>query len=673
MLRRKNESGVMGFRGWTTWHVRLASSSQDPARLYSHLELQSMSDAPPQVEVVNLEDISSCTLVTSKRSKRRFNIALVDGRLLEMQADADGDDGADAQLWVACVLGAQRARRQWQEARLEVAAAVEAAAAHQQHACKLPYQMTLLEEAAGMEHDEECLRYLLNEVTSDSGTAPPPARVRAVLAVLAAPNSGRVHALAVALLFFSVEPALFADYLDVVASPALGTADVQNTLLAILLRGDADVATEASGGGGVQVSMREPVRQPHLWLPVLGCLQHCEIDVRAETLKDICSVMLGNRKNCVSLRSNGGWLRALLALMSKAEVRTAAGAAREVQRHVLLLIVEVLCDSFFNEPRFDTRLYAVLEDVRAFYVAGHDDTEGQEVARTVLLALCSKLGTRRCRFAIDDVGDSVEWQNLVALDLVLRRFVFQTAFWGAAETEVDGRAAAARRLASAAADHEHGLHWRDADQSSAHRPAADTELVKRVVSLLRALRCHDAEATVMMSKSDRAFRSHALEAYRFWRDSAELVAPLRLESVSSKLPAFRLALHDFVRVKGERARRKVLDKVASLCGAALSCGAPSLLDQPSMPAEKAAAAGAPGSACDVAGRPRSGALCRSREAPPPDYNPAHFVPPPSWEEFAASNSELLPPPEAESKKPDALAPEDVVVLAVWLSSIVNAM
>jgi len=320
-----------------------------------------------------------------------------------------------------------------------------------------------------------------------------------------------------------------------------------------------------------------PIMHHESWQAIFNCMQESDFEVRKSALEDVNTLLHDSFKNARSLERTAAWqtwIYQLLCDIPRKQNRT----QKTVYGYVLNSITLVHYAYFMESPHFHETICDSLNHLHMY--AGFNYASAQ-VAQTVLLALINKLTAQKNSLTSDTNYDSIKWKNMMSLWRLIRKFVFQTAFWKSEteeevaeeqemkpqETEkkkkdtapresiISTRASAderaklvqsleiqrrkkqeefclarcrslgnAKNMAEDPAEPlitDFGLHW---DENGY---PADIALLKKLNGLLKACYLEDFDPNLQSSgivKTDRDFLQNASQEAHYWLDATKILA-----------------------------------------------------------------------------------------------------------------------------------------------------
>lgn len=388
----------------------------------------------------------------------------------------------------------------------------------------------------------------------------------------------------------------FAQFMEIHCSGVKFNMEIKNALLAILLQTPAKVVDTTDK---LTVSFYMPVHNPSTWQALLVALKISDFPTRKAALEDVNTILHDNFENCRSLRRNEKWQSWIYEILTDVPKNKNADAVlKTVFAYCINVVTLIHYQYFMKKPYFAEVLMSSLYRLHNF---GASSSECQRVGGTMLAALSSKLGAQHKNFSSDK--DAVDWKNLYSLTRIIRKFVFQSAWWQSGNTAWEADAPGAPAVAPTAAvdpaaspvkvvpkmikhefvlsrarvakgdrtfddspmePTEQGLHWTDEGK------AADVALVVKVADLFKALRLHDynPDLNPNMAPKEKEFIQTAVREFEFWEDSKKFLETVQLVDIEDrKLISYRKMGHfceEWLASRSRSGRQSLLNDIDNI-------------------------------------------------------------------------------------------------------------
>lgn len=334
-----------------------------------------------------------------------------------------------------------------------------------------------------------------------------------------------------------------------------------------------------------------PIVHGDCWPALFNALQGCDLGLRQAALQDVTILLHNNPRGAESLMSSGDWQDSLFSLLGDVKQELLKEEpSKSVHSFITNTLTLVHAEAFFR-PDGIAFIDVLLHTLKRLHAYAGYNYESQSFAALMIATLCNKLASRSSGFSLD--RKTHHWTNLMQLLELARRFVFQSAYWKTDESksgaskgpkenqisiaEMRGKAPTASRQNNDKAAQDWmerqrggvvlrrnrvttklGLNMVDEDTPildyglhyDAEGAPADTQLVKSLQALLRALHVDTKQEGDMADPTEAAVLQKLFYESQFWKDSATLLAVVHVRQVKEhKLYTFRklsFALQKFV-------------------------------------------------------------------------------------------------------------------------------
>lgn len=291
--------------------------------------------------------------------------------------------------------------------------------------------------------------------------------------------------------------------------------------------------------------------------PLLAVLKGAKIELWKVPLSDITALLHDNIRNTELMAEGNDWQLWLLHLLTEFPKKA---RSEEPGKSIFALIVNnftlIHFNYFVDSDKFAAVIHSTIFRVHHF---GGSNRTCQSFLNILLGAMLSKLTAQKNVFGAD--YSTSLWTNLVVLLGVLRKFVFQSAYWQSApllgqlrsdmaasnedaEALVEMEAAqflmlrrplgkTARTWNSEVFDmRDFGVHWEPGYEG----PCVDLDLPKKITLLLQKLDVTTFTDDLMYGKSkrDREFLAQLQGEFEFWEDADTFLHQLRREDISRR-------------------------------------------------------------------------------------------------------------------------------------------
>jgi len=234
------------------------------------------------------------------------------------------------------------------------------------------------------------------------------------------------------------------------------------------------------------------------WGPIFHCMQESEFEVRRGALEDVNALLHDNFKNSRSVVRTPLWQHWIYLLLCDVPRHNQTATQKTVYAFLLNTLTLIHYSYFSEDPGFYT---VILESLQALHLFAGLNNASMKVGHTIMLALVNKLTAQKVSLSSDTNYDSKRWLNMLQLFRVMRRYVFQTAYWRSTnplDEEKDAedkkteeeKKKAAERAALVAAE-------RDGGVLSTEVPAKQQEDRQRLIKLMEDQRRQKQEEFVL--------------------------------------------------------------------------------------------------------------------------------------------------------------------------------
>lgn len=336
----------------------------------------------------------------------------------------------------------------------------------------------------------------------------------------------------------------------------------KDALMSILLLGhEVIVNIEPLGNIGFHRKIKTPAAFKALFL----ALKESDYEIRKLALADVTALLYENLPNCELLVTGNDWQAWLMPLLT--DIQKAKRNDEPIKTCYAFLVNNVTLvhyQYFLQSPKFAQVLNSSMYRIHQF---GGSNRECQLVMNTLLGALVNKLAAQKSQFSTDFT--KTEWVNFFELFPILKKYVFQTAYWqtlpflGLVFDKADATAEGDEPPSSPMqqqppADVEFetvliksrpnktdrtwnsegveikdfGLHWQPQDTGG----CVDVELCKKVHTLFVKLQVDkfNAELAQDKDKSEKEFLLRLQNEAEFWEDSGRFLGMMKREDISKK-------------------------------------------------------------------------------------------------------------------------------------------
>jgi len=302
------------------------------------------------------------------------------------------------------------------------------------------------------------------------------------------------------------------------------TTTVRQALFTLLLTDKPTVNVEKP----TTTAFYMPALHHLAWAPIFHCMQESDMEIRKQALEDVNTLLHDNFKNAKSIVRSPQWQAWIYLLLCDIPRHQQTATHKTVYAFLLNTITLIHYSYFAEDPDF----YAVVCDsLQSLHLFAGLNNASAKVAHTILLALINKISSQKVSLTSDTNYESKRWQNMAQLFRLLRKFIFQTAYWRSAsaaedekETAEDRKAEDAKKQA-AERDRDAGLLM----NSDVPAPKAQQEERQKLIRLMEEQRRKQQEEFVLAKsrvlKSDKDMNSEGEPAITdygvHWGDSGE--------------------------------------------------------------------------------------------------------------------------------------------------------
>lgn len=357
----------------------------------------------------------------------------------------------------------------------------------------------------------------------------------------------------------------FTSQIDIQCTGGRVSVSTKDALMSILLSGN-DVIKDIEPIGNI--GFHRKVKCPQVFGALFASLKESDYEIRKLALADITALLYENLPNCELLVNGNPWQAWMMSLLIDVpKDKKNEDPIKTCYAFLVNNVTLVHYQYFLQSPHFARVINSSMLRIHQF---GGSNRECSAITNTLLGALVNKLAAQKSQFGTD--YKRFEWVNLFELLNVIKRYIFQTAYWqtlpylglvldkventeidvlsldagamhspspGGNEVEFDvvmvkSRPAKTDRTwnSEGVEIKDFGLHWLPSEMG----PCTDVDLAKKVHTLFVKLGLDkfDPDIAQDMEKADKEFLSNMEQLAQFWEDAHRFLSLMNRGDIAKK-------------------------------------------------------------------------------------------------------------------------------------------